>query len=225
MNLLPRDGNVTYHPNFLKPEEADSSLQLILKTQEWQPDVVKMFGKEITTGRKVIWYGDPNCTYTYSGKLKTPTPWHALVLQLKTITELNTNHLYNSCLANLYHNGDEGMGWHSDNEKELGKEPNISVISLGAERKFKFKHRQNIELITPFAHRCIHSRCQSTRKCRLAYTYGKLNGRMSRRIELALQTHSIGCIMLSQNCFSLCHTILLFRTAWEKILLSFCFSH
>jgi len=147
MNLLPRDGNVTYHPNFLKPEEADSSLQLILKTQEWQPDVVKMFGKEITTGRKVIWYGDPNCTYTYSGKLKTPTPWHALVLQLKTITELHTNHLYNSCLANLYHNGDEGMGWHSDNEKELGKEPNISVISLGAERKFKFKHRQTKEVV------------------------------------------------------------------------------
>ena len=101
-----------------------------------------MFGKTIVTDRKVIWFGDEGCVYVYSGVEKRPEPWCQLMLEIKQKVEEETGCKYNSCLANLYHHGNEGMGWHSDNEKELGKEPVIAVVSLGAERKFKFKHRE-----------------------------------------------------------------------------------
>jgi alkylated DNA repair dioxygenase AlkB len=102
-----------------------------------------MFGKFLTTARKVAWVGDPGCLYTYSGIQKTPQGWTHELLQIKHKLEQVTGHIFNSCLLNLYHNGAEGMGWHSDNEKELDSTTPIASISLGARRKFAFRHKQN----------------------------------------------------------------------------------
>ena len=107
-----------------------------------------MFGKTIVTARKVAWFGDAGLDYTYSGKTKSPLPWSELLLKLKRLTEEKTGHLFNSCLLNLYHNGSEGMGWHRDNESSIVPHSPIACLSLGAERRFHFKHTTTKERIT-----------------------------------------------------------------------------
>jgi alkylated DNA repair dioxygenase AlkB len=102
-----------------------------------------MFGRLVTTARKVAWVGDPECMYTYSGVQKIPQAWTDELLQMKHKLEQFTGHTYNSCLLNLYHSGAEGMGWHSDNESELDSATPIASVSLGARRKFAFRHKQN----------------------------------------------------------------------------------
>jgi alkylated DNA repair dioxygenase AlkB len=102
-----------------------------------------MFGKLVTTARKVAWVGDPECCYTYSGVEKIPQKWTEELLQIRHQLEAVTGYSYNSCLLNLYHNGNEGMGWHSDNEKELDSTTPIASVSLGAPRKFAFRHKQD----------------------------------------------------------------------------------
>ncbi len=147
INVLPQDGQVYYLPKFLSADVWDGYFRSLLDLPHWRSDVVNMFGNEIVTAREVIWFGDAECGYTYSGKRKEPEAWDASVLALKAMVEECSGVSYNSCLANLYHHGDEGMGWHADNEKELGSEPNIAVVSLGAERKFKLKHRETKEVV------------------------------------------------------------------------------
>ena len=100
-----------------------------------------MFGKLITTKRKVAWVGDAGCSYTYSGVKKFPQVWTADLLHIKHKLESLTHSTFNSCLLNLYHDGDEGMGWHSDDEKELDSAAPIASVSLGGARKFAFKHK------------------------------------------------------------------------------------
>jgi alkylated DNA repair dioxygenase AlkB len=100
-----------------------------------------MFGKLITTKRKVAWVGDAGCSYTYSGVKKFPQAWTADLLHIKHKLESLTHSAFNSCLLNLYHDGDEGMGWHSDDEKELDSAVPIASVSLGGARKFAFKHK------------------------------------------------------------------------------------
>jgi alkylated DNA repair dioxygenase AlkB len=100
-----------------------------------------MFGKLITTKRKVAWVGDAGCSYTYSGVKKFPQAWTADLLHIKHKLESLTHSAFNSCLLNLYHDGDEGMGWHSDDEKELDSAAPIASVSLGGTRKFAFKHK------------------------------------------------------------------------------------
>lgn len=146
-NILPYGGEVSYDPTWLDRGEADSLFAVLLGEEAWQSDIIKMFGKTIVTDRKVIWYGEPGCSYTYSGIKKEPRPWSALMRNLKERVEPHLGMEFNSCLANLYHHGEEGMGWHSDDEPELGEEPEIAVISLGAERKFKFKHKTSNEVV------------------------------------------------------------------------------
>jgi len=99
-------------------------------------------GKHFITKRMVAWYGDAGYAYTYSNTTKQALPWTADLLQLKAIVEQHSNTRFNSCLLNLYHDGNEGMAWHSDDEKALGKNTIIASLSLGAERKFAFKHKQ-----------------------------------------------------------------------------------
>lgn len=100
-----------------------------------------MFGKLITTKRKVAWVGDAGCSYTYSGVKKFPQAWTPALLEIKQKVEALAQHTFNSCLLNLYHDGSEGMGWHSDDEKELEQAAPIASVSFGGERKFAFKHK------------------------------------------------------------------------------------
>lgn len=143
LNLLPQDGIVNYYGKILNAKEAIFYFQTLLDTIDWQNDKAIIFGKEIITKRKVAWYGDKNFSYTYSKIEKFALPWTKELLELKTLVEKISGENFNSCLLNLYHNGNEGMAWHSDAEKDLKKNGAIASLSLGAERKFSFKHKTN----------------------------------------------------------------------------------
>ncbi len=141
-NLLPCDGMAHYHGPIFTIGEAEKLYGDLFHKISWQHDELMMFGKRITTARKVAWYGDVGMSYTYSGVTKQPLPWTAELLEIKHLVEKLADAHFNSCLLNLYHHGGEGMGWHADDEKSLGHHPCIASVSLGAARKFSFKHKQ-----------------------------------------------------------------------------------
>ncbi len=147
-NLLPYDGIVHYHPSFLTPAEANQFFTQLFTGIEWQHDTAVMLGKLIVTKRKVAWYGEKPFSYTYSNTTKTALPWTTELLALKKIAETQSGELFNSCLLNLYHDGNEGMAWHSDAEKQLAPDGAIASVSLGAERIFKFRHKQTKETVS-----------------------------------------------------------------------------
>lgn len=150
LNLLPRDGTVIYYGKIIDREDADRFYQKLLENIEWKNDEAVIFGKKIFTKRKVAWYGDQGFEYTYSKTTKTALPWTEELLLLKKAIEEETGEKFNSCLLNLYHSGNEGMAYHSDAEKDLKKNGAIASVSLGAERKFSFKHKvsgEKVELI------------------------------------------------------------------------------
>ena len=144
-NILPYDGTVIYYGKVLSRSAADHYFDSLLKDLDWKNDEAKIYGNHFITARKVAWYADKKYSYTYSGTTKHALLWTEDLLELKNIAEHLTGFSYNSCLANLYHNGDEGMAWHSDDEKALGKHSAIASISFGAERKFSFKHKRTKE--------------------------------------------------------------------------------
>jgi len=141
--ILAKDGQAEYLNNFYALDECHDLFKNLLSSLPWESDQIIMFGKLVTTSRKVVWVADPECLYTYSGIQKIPQDWTNELLQIKHKLEQVTGHTYNSCLLNLYHNGNEGMGWHSDNEKELDSATPIASVSLGARRKFAFRHKQD----------------------------------------------------------------------------------
>ncbi len=142
-NLLPSDGEVYYHGPALDPVEAERHLSLLLADTPWKSDEVMMFGKRIVTARKIAWYAETDRAYAYSGTVKEALPWTSQLLKLKHLVETRTGASYNSCLLNLYHDGTESMGWHSDDEKSLATGGSIASLSLGAARKFSFKHKSD----------------------------------------------------------------------------------
>jgi alkylated DNA repair dioxygenase AlkB len=147
VNLLPRDGIVTYSGRVFPQEESATLFDDLLATSPWQPDEVILFGRKHDLSRKVAWMGDVGFTYSYSGTSKTASPWTAPVLSIRERVASLCNREFNSCLLNLYHDGSEGMGWHSDDERTLGTNPVIASVSFGAERPFRFKHRVTREVI------------------------------------------------------------------------------
>ena len=140
-NLLPYDGTALYYGIVMPQPEASHYFNQLYNTIEWRNDEAIIFGKHIITSRKVAWYGDKDFDYTYSKTTKKALPWTKELLDLKTLAEKITNASYNSCLLNYYHNGNEGMSWHSDGEKMLQKDGSIASFTFGAERKFAFKHK------------------------------------------------------------------------------------
>ncbi|REG99472.1 alpha-ketoglutarate-dependent dioxygenase AlkB family protein [Flavobacterium aquicola] len=147
-NILPSDGMVNYFGKLFTHKEAHNYLDCFLNTIEWKNDEAIIFGKRIITKRKVGWYGDTNFNYTYSKTTKQALSWTKELLELKNIIENKTGEKFNSCLLNLYHDGDEGMAWHSDAEKDLKKNGAIASLSFGAERKFAFKHKQTKQTVS-----------------------------------------------------------------------------
>ena len=149
-NLLPYDGVVNYFGPIYPKNEADKLSKILLKEIQWQNDKALVFGKIIETKRMVAWYADDRFPYRYSGTTKVALPWTKNLLAIKNHVQEVSGESFNSCLLNLYHNGSEGMAWHSDGEKELRKEGAIASISLGAERKFSFKHKKSKQRIDVF---------------------------------------------------------------------------
>ena len=148
VNVLNKDGEANYYGKVMTTSEANTYYNLLLKNINWKNDEALYHGKHIVTKRKVAWYGDQGFLYTYSNTTKQALPWTNELIDLKRKTELITNSQFNSCLLNLYHDGNEGMTWHSDDEKSLGKNTVIASLSFGAERKFSFKHRRTRQTIS-----------------------------------------------------------------------------
>ena len=146
-NLLPFDGVTNYHGIILDQEQCAFFYQKLMDTIQFKNDEAIIFGKKIITKRKVAWYGSSEFSYTYSKITKTAVLFTKELLALKAIVEKESGETYNSCLLNLYHSGEEGMGYHSDGEKMLKKNGAIASISLGVARKFSFKHKKNKQRI------------------------------------------------------------------------------
>lgn len=150
INLLPKDGTVNYYGKIFDREKSDFYFEQLLKKIEWKNDEAVIFGKKILTRRKVAWYGNEDFEYTYSKTTKKALPWIPELLELKKRIEEKSGETFNSCLLNLYHDGTEGMAYHSDDEKDLKKNGAIGSLSFGAERKFSLKHRgtkEKVELV------------------------------------------------------------------------------
>ena len=147
-NILTKDGIANYYGKVLSSKEADQYFDLLMQNIRWESDDLVFFGKRVTTKRKVAWYGDSEYLYTYSSTTKRALAWTKELSELKQIVEGYAGTKFNSCLLNLYHNGNEGMGWHSDDEKPLGKNNTIASLSFGAERKFSFKHKQTKQTVS-----------------------------------------------------------------------------
>ncbi len=147
INLLPKDGTVFYHGKIMSSTQANHYLEYLMDSIDWKNDEAIIFGKKIITKRKVAWYGDKTFEYTYSKSTKTALPWTSELLAIKILAENTSGENYNSCLLNLYHNGDEGMAWHSDAETALKKNGAIASLSFGAERRFLFRHKQTKETV------------------------------------------------------------------------------
>lgn len=147
-NLLPYEGTVHYYGSIMSKRMADDFYNALMQDIQWKNDEAIIYGQKIITKRKVAWYADKPFSYTYSKITKTALPWLPLLDELKKMVEEESGESYNSCLLNLYHDGNEGMAWHSDAEKDLKKNGAIGSLSFGAERKFSFKHKNTGETIS-----------------------------------------------------------------------------
>ncbi len=147
-NLLPEGGDVNYYGCVFSRKEADYLYNYLLNKIEWKNDQAVIFGKQIITKRKVAWYAEQAFEYSYSNTTKVALKFTNELLKIKSFVENKTKETYNSCLLNLYHDGSEGMAWHSDGEKDLKKNGAIASVSFGAERKFAFKNKRTKEVVS-----------------------------------------------------------------------------
>lgn len=146
-NHLPYDGTVQYYGKVIQEMVADDYFEKLMQNIAWENDQAIILGRQITTKRKVAWYGDQGYEYTYSNVNRYALPWTVELLELRQRVQQLTGERFNSCLLNLYHTGEEGMAWHSDDETDLKKNGAIASLSFGAERKFAFKHKQSKEKV------------------------------------------------------------------------------
>jgi len=146
LSALPLvDADITFAPCWLDADQADRVLHGLHEEIGWENHRIRLFGREHASPRLSCWIGDPGTAYRYSGALFVPHPWPSLLrpLRERLCAELGVG--FNSVLANLYRDGHDCMGWHSDNEPELGAAPVIASVSLGATRRFVLKHRRDPE--------------------------------------------------------------------------------
>jgi alkylated DNA repair dioxygenase AlkB len=139
------DADVRLWPKALQRDEADALLASLLQDIPWHAEEILIFGARRRVPRLVSWHGDAGTTYSYSGTAHEPLPWTPQLLRLRDQVQALTGHVFNSVLLNLYRNGQDSMGWHADDEPELGREPAIASVSLGATRRFKLRHRRQPE--------------------------------------------------------------------------------
>jgi alkylated DNA repair dioxygenase AlkB len=147
-NLLPFDGEVYYHSSIFKKLDLLACYNHLFDIIPWENDEVLIFGKKIITKRKVAWFAEDGISYTYSNSTKTGLKFTKELLSLKKTVEEITGEDYNACLLNLYHSGEEGMGWHSDDEKSIVSESSIASLSFGIERKFILRHKASNQTVS-----------------------------------------------------------------------------
>ena len=140
------DGDARFVAGFLTRTESDACFSELLDLVEWEQHLIRIRGREVASPRLSAWYGDPGAHYRYSGLSLEPRPWLPPLLELKAKIEAACDARFNSVLLNLYRDGADSMGWHSDDEPELGERPVIASLSLGATRRFRLRHRGRTDL-------------------------------------------------------------------------------
>ncbi|MET0893602.1 MAG: alpha-ketoglutarate-dependent dioxygenase AlkB [Pseudoxanthomonas sp.] len=142
-----------YAPQWLSPAPADVLFDLLRDCIQWETHRIRLFGREVDSPRLSSWIGDAGTAYTYSGVRFQPHPWPAALADIRQRLAEELGCEFNSVLANLYRDGRDCMGWHADNERELGMCPVIASLSLGGTRRFVLKHRnepaRRLELALP----------------------------------------------------------------------------
>ena len=146
--LLPGDGSAVLFPDFLCESDADKYFSGLHNNTPWEQNFIRLFGNEVSEPRLSTWHAEADLPYTYSGVPRTPHPWKEPLSSLRTACEAHTGQSFNGALLNLYRTGLDAMGWHSDDEAVNGPNPVIASISLGAERRFDFRHKQSREMIS-----------------------------------------------------------------------------
>ncbi len=137
------DGTLCWCPHFVPAEECSRLFNRLLYSLCWRQERIHLFGRNLVQPRLTAWYGDPDARYRYSGVTLEPSPWLPVLADLRLRLSKALQHDFNSVLANLYRTGEDSMGWHSDNEPELGRQPVIASLSLGATRRFDLRHRRS----------------------------------------------------------------------------------
>lgn len=141
-NLVERDGELYYLAGFISRDAAPELFSSLHVELDWREEEIVITGRRVKVPRLMCWYGDADAAYRYSGVNHIPLPWTDRLLELKQAIEDSCGWRFNSALGNLYRNGMDSMGWHADKERELGENPRIASLSLGAERLFRLRHRQ-----------------------------------------------------------------------------------
>lgn len=139
--VISQLGEVDYYDKFIKDAAANKLFNTLKDTIDWLQFPITIFGKTYLQPRLIAFEGDPNIHYTYSKTRLKANKWSPEILQIKQACEQQTKNLYNCVLINYYRDGNDSMGWHSDDEKELGKYPSIASVSIGAERLIHFRLR------------------------------------------------------------------------------------
>jgi alkylated DNA repair dioxygenase AlkB len=153
LSLLPTDplrfdlpgADVRLWPQALQRDAADALFASLRHGIPWQAEDILLFGERKRVPRLVSWHGEAGTAYSYSGTAHEPLPWTPQLLLLRDLVQDLTGYTYNSVLLNLYRSGQDSMGWHADDEPELGSNPAIASVSLGATRRFKLRHRRRLE--------------------------------------------------------------------------------
>lgn len=148
--ILVTNGEYIYIPNFYKKAIADDLLKVLKNSIEWKQESMNMYGKEVKFPRLTAWYGDDDKPYSFSGIKLEPLSWTKELVQIKDDIEPICKTSFNSVLLNLYRDGNDSISWHTDAEKELGRNPIIASVNFGAERVFQLKHvhtQEKIEIL------------------------------------------------------------------------------
>ncbi len=142
MKISLPDSEISLHQNHFDAEIAGNFLRDLTEEIPWIQNKIRFYGKESLVPRLESWHGDEGMSYTYSGIRMDAKPWTKNLLIIKESIEPIAKTTFNSVLINYYRDGKDRVAWHSDDEKELGKNPVIASVSLGAERKFKLRHKK-----------------------------------------------------------------------------------
>jgi len=137
---LEDGGELVFFEEWLSAGEASRHFEALLREVPWEQKPITIMGKRILQPRLLAWFGEPEAVYTYSGLRNVPLPWTASLTELRARVQGAAEALFDSVLANLYRDGSDSMGFHADNEKELGKNPVIASLSLGATRRFQLRY-------------------------------------------------------------------------------------
>lgn len=136
------DADVALWSPWLATAEADALFAELRQSMAWEVHHLRLFGRDVAAPRLSAWIGDPGAVYTYSRRRFEPRPWPPVLVALRGRVEQACGARFNSVLANLYRDGNDAMGWHSDDEPELGARPVIASLSLGAARRFRLRRRR-----------------------------------------------------------------------------------